>query len=539
MVITCEKCSTRFNLDESLLRKEGSKVRCCRCRHVFTAFPSTTPVLLDDMPRQEKSSKESPDKIQEKIDPDFFMEPGPGAFSLDNELDNELDLGFSFDPDDLTLDDDLELDQNHLLDIGPETSESSQGIKTDGYSHGTGLEFDDDMDFENQLELELEEYGELDLSTPDLTSLDSDSDMDFHLDMNLDQDLDSDLNLDLDTAEPGMDLLVNGIQEEAGHGIEPGDDDTQDDLNLEFELEMEPDGLDKFPSDPGTEELEQDEEINLAEFHEVLEAGDSDLKVENPEEFPLDDSLESPAPDEIDDHEFSNRDRGMQSADPDKGEKPQLLPVLEEEDETTIAPPHLDYGINEPFKRPIKARKSITIILLLAILTLVAYSACIFYGVKIPYISTVKVPYLSNFLAPEPPAPEPVNLAPDKQSVNGRFVTNTTAGTLFVITGKVTNTSNVTLSKIKVKGTLITRDKVKAKTKIVPCGNLIPEDQLKNGEMSQINLLLAGETGNNSSNDNIQPGQSIPFMIVFSDLPENLENFTVNTEEFERKAREN
>ena len=39
MVITCEECSTRFNLDESLLKQEGSRVRCCQCKHVFTAYP--------------------------------------------------------------------------------------------------------------------------------------------------------------------------------------------------------------------------------------------------------------------------------------------------------------------------------------------------------------------------------------------------------------------------------------------------------------------------------------------------------------------
>ena len=40
MVIQCESCRTVFNLDESLLKEEGTKVRCSRCRHVFTAYPS-------------------------------------------------------------------------------------------------------------------------------------------------------------------------------------------------------------------------------------------------------------------------------------------------------------------------------------------------------------------------------------------------------------------------------------------------------------------------------------------------------------------
>jgi predicted Zn finger-like uncharacterized protein len=40
MIIECERCHTKFNLDEDLLKESGSKVRCSICKHVFTAFPS-------------------------------------------------------------------------------------------------------------------------------------------------------------------------------------------------------------------------------------------------------------------------------------------------------------------------------------------------------------------------------------------------------------------------------------------------------------------------------------------------------------------
>jgi predicted Zn finger-like uncharacterized protein len=39
MIVTCDRCSTKYNLDESLVKKGGSKVRCSRCRHVFVAYP--------------------------------------------------------------------------------------------------------------------------------------------------------------------------------------------------------------------------------------------------------------------------------------------------------------------------------------------------------------------------------------------------------------------------------------------------------------------------------------------------------------------
>ncbi len=39
MVIRCERCSTLYELDETLLAPEGSSVQCTRCDHVFTARP--------------------------------------------------------------------------------------------------------------------------------------------------------------------------------------------------------------------------------------------------------------------------------------------------------------------------------------------------------------------------------------------------------------------------------------------------------------------------------------------------------------------
>ena len=49
MIIECEKCHTKFNLDENLLKKTGSKVRCSMCRHVFTAFPMEAELQIEEI----------------------------------------------------------------------------------------------------------------------------------------------------------------------------------------------------------------------------------------------------------------------------------------------------------------------------------------------------------------------------------------------------------------------------------------------------------------------------------------------------------
>ena len=35
MVIVCEKCDTRFQLDDSRVPAKGARVRCSRCKHAF------------------------------------------------------------------------------------------------------------------------------------------------------------------------------------------------------------------------------------------------------------------------------------------------------------------------------------------------------------------------------------------------------------------------------------------------------------------------------------------------------------------------
>ena len=36
MIIQCEQCRTKFKLDDNKVTERGAKVRCAKCRHVFT-----------------------------------------------------------------------------------------------------------------------------------------------------------------------------------------------------------------------------------------------------------------------------------------------------------------------------------------------------------------------------------------------------------------------------------------------------------------------------------------------------------------------
>ena len=176
----------------------------------------------------------------------------------------------------------------------------------------------------------------------------------------------------------------------------------------------------------------------------------------------------------------------------------------------------------------------VLLLLLIFLLVAGAYIASIMTGYKIPYISNIQIPFIEQYLKKPVREISDAKPVPNQKSVNGRFVTNAATGTLFIITGRVDNPSNVAYSHIYIQGTLITKGKEEVKTTNAYCGNIIPEDMLKTGKIADINKILAVKTGNNNLNANIKPKTDIPFMIVFSDLPEQLQNFTVKVISFEK-----
>ena len=77
------------------------------------------------------------------------------------------------------------------------------------------------------------------------------------------------------------------------------------------------------------------------------------------------------------------------------------------------------------------------------------------------------------------------------------------------------------------------KDNTKAGVQTAYCGNIIPEETLKSGNISDITRQMEVKQGNQDTNVNIKPGASVMFMLVFSNLPEDLANFTVAVNGFE------
>ncbi len=94
MVVQCESCQTEFNLDESMLKEEGTKVRCSRCRHVFKAYPPSPalPGETDEPPVElDTAAPMAPEKTGEVISETEKgleeEEPADAGAELESDLD--------------------------------------------------------------------------------------------------------------------------------------------------------------------------------------------------------------------------------------------------------------------------------------------------------------------------------------------------------------------------------------------------------------------------------------------------------------------
>lgn len=100
MLVTCENCDAKFKLDESLIKDTGSKVRCSKCRHVFTVYKPSAggEDLVSDQDLDGDLSEQSAESQEASLDFDLFDTGG-------EEESQELSL------EDFGLEDEVELDE--------------------------------------------------------------------------------------------------------------------------------------------------------------------------------------------------------------------------------------------------------------------------------------------------------------------------------------------------------------------------------------------------------------------------------------------
>ncbi len=128
MIVQCEECHSRFKLDESLLKEEGSKVRCSLCRSVFLVYPPEEKSLDEEALRPEQEAPEetvildSPPDLDEAPAEGETPETSSPAVDSGESLD-ELDDGFA-----LAIEEDLVQEVEYSGDLEKIEAFSSDDI---------------------------------------------------------------------------------------------------------------------------------------------------------------------------------------------------------------------------------------------------------------------------------------------------------------------------------------------------------------------------------------------------------------------------
>jgi hypothetical protein len=183
----------------------------------------------------------------------------------------------------------------------------------------------------------------------------------------------------------------------------------------------------------------------------------------------------------------------------------------------------------------------VVVVLLLLLLAVAVIIVPNMLGIKIPYISDIKIPYLSDLDVKIPYLSDWLNpeeqdvagnlkIIPLRNTIDGKFVDNSLAGQLFVIQGQIKNDYDQPRSHIKVTGKLYQKGNKMAKTATVYCGNVLSDSDLAAMDISSIKKRLLNQAGDRQTNWNVKTGNTVPFMIVFDNLPKNLDEYTVEVE---------
>lgn len=467
MLVTCEACESKFNLDDSLVKETGSKVRCSQCRHVFTVFPQAPDQAVETVPPiEQQPAAESSEGVEEPLDFDLFG-------SEDEQEDEDLSL------EDFGLMDD---DASGSVQAAPEESVAEEVITPED------LGFGEDVGAEERVSEPVEQ--------PDGTAAEE-----------IPSEEAGGQGVPQEESEDEISLEGLTLEEESDEAAQAqGPSDAEQDLSLEgLSLEEEPVVEEALDTEQPAAQEQQDDELDFDDLE--LEADLSEEK------------------------DVAPPDTGSTQADEaDQLSLPDGVPVasVEDADEASAHDEGLEEMPPAEVVEQAAAKKRMSMPLLISLVVVFlgggAYAAFTYLngGVKVPFLESLAGPAKTEALDPGN-----LHITLLEDGITGGFVDNKAAGRLFVIKGELKNTYTGPRNFIRMKGVLYFKDGKVAKDQIVYCGNVLSEAELQSLGKEAIRKKLNNRFGNNKSNFRIPTGKSVPFMVVFSDLPEDLGEFSV------------
>jgi predicted Zn finger-like uncharacterized protein len=475
MIIQCEKCRTRFRLDDTKVKDKGVKVRCTKCKHVFTV------------------RKESPEA--ESFEAEGALAGFASAAHEDQPFSAEPVRGASVDFG--TIDDTFT--RSEPAPVSSIEKESFDFSELSGGSEeyeGTGAENAPNATIEPAT------AGEIDFSSFDFSDAESETDT----------TPPSTLSVDDFTADTEVKYAPAAPRKEAPQGLDFSDDDmfgavvqsspeaSSDTISFDFEGDSFAESMDMSGQDSSGKssalfslETSSDAPFSLGEIDFGDELTSVAVQQVNPEDLkPSQEILFAPlaeAREKTSDEELTRAFLGDDAAGHQGG-----LPPL------SIAS---------------RRKQSPLFSGLIAVVALLVIGVLGYFG-------------YSSFSTPK----ETVTTESGKISVkvlDSSYIENDEAGELLVISGVAFNEYSKPRAALQVKVDLYDATGKSVATKSVYCGNPLTDEQLESLPLDKIEAIMANQFGDSLANMEVAAGTGISFVAVLANLPKGAKDFSVQS----------
>ncbi|MCK4535522.1 MAG: zinc-ribbon domain-containing protein [Desulfuromonadales bacterium] len=568
MIIQCEECKTRFRLADEKLKPTGTKVRCSKCKHVFTVMPpapepAEESVDFDAMNMEEVAEQASPPEESTASQPvseeatqaeaDDDQEPAPEtevdqAAESSSELDfsgleqemtattsdrGELADDFSFagteasgDESQQETSEDQEVDSTEqsqdFAEDSIETGEAPSEFSLDQPDQGTGLSEPSAADeapgftFDDQQEAGVTAAGETAGEEFSFEDQDQSGAIDFE-----DSSSTPEASQD-DISEQGEFAL-----DDSGDAVaaDSGDEPQEPPATEEFGMGDSVDEF-SFDDDSSTDEWEDDEESTEGGFDFDAPA----FETESPNDttanesgddlqfgeinFASDADEEAPAfetDNDFSEASFSKEEPSPGGTSPGEAQYQEPAPTRSIDEKPLAAP-------------PIKRKSPLSRILVLLILLLIALGgAAAYFYMQDGSLDINRI--IQRFTGETQPGASEHRIG---INISGSsYVNNQSAGQLLVVQGEAINNFPTARSAITVKGVLLDAQGKTLFQQTVSCGNFLDDKTIGRMPFDKIEETMNNQFGDSLSNMNVAAGASIPFTIVFRNLPDGIANINV------------
>lgn len=507
MVIECTSCQARFKLADDKIKENGTKVRCTKCREVFTVFPEKTPKIIVPV----IATAQVVDTTKDIIEDDFFSLEGKSPVapqktfasvdapvSFTDDWNQEGELSHSADEAGSTDLDAINFDDFEAPVFSVHTDQSSK------------FEFNDDSAFSFEDSSPL-----ITVEQPNKIATQSE-------DQQISAGSENDFEADFSSGLPSTSAMEEPSQTSslatAGEFTFPEAESSSDFSWGETPIApCRPAELDDSQKQQTTQQKNTDFDFGSFSFDN-----------EEPEPFVSDENQHDESVDIVTKNETSIE----LTMDVETSATPALIQPEALKSATTSSVGAIERESRLPSARPLRPRtlsrqtKKVSSDLIFRIFLAILLILGLVFGIM--NRERIQIEYkklVTGFIENQVPAETSGQIGLRK--LTGGYLLNSQEGNLFIIRGEAVNEFKGLRSSVLVKGTIYGENGAEIQSQSAYCGNSIKDEILKKLGFKEIREVMNNELGENLVNLNISAGKAVPFTIVFNNVPQNIKEFTV------------